>query len=74
MISEYIQAALNETEYDWMGEEGEYFATLSSLTERYPDRYEDVPTLTDANGRDRALQAWLRETTNARREDHVRQA
>lgn len=31
MISEYIQAALNETEYDWMEEEGEYFAAPPSL-------------------------------------------
>lgn len=31
MISEYVQAALNETEYDWMEEESEYFAAPPSL-------------------------------------------
>lgn len=31
MIGEYVQAALNETEYDWMEEEGEYFAAPPSL-------------------------------------------
>lgn len=31
MITEYVQAALNETEYEWMEEEGEYFAAPTSL-------------------------------------------
>ena len=31
MISEYVQAALNETEYDWMEDEGEYFAAPPSI-------------------------------------------